>query len=70
MLAGDSSQLERVSLPVIVTEFERHGVARAGKFLTEPVTEPECRMHPIVRDLYKRILSVGKDYPGNVIDVK
>jgi hypothetical protein len=66
MLAGDSSQLERVSLPVIVTEFERHGVARAGKFLTEL----ECRMHPIVRDLYKRILSVGKDYPGNVIDVK
>ena len=22
-------------------------------------------MHKLVRDLYKRILSVGRDYPGN-----
>jgi len=23
-------------------------------------------MHPLVRDLYKRVLIVGKDYPGSV----
>ena len=27
---------------------------------------PDVRMHKLVRDLYKRVIMVGRDYPGGL----
>jgi hypothetical protein len=40
-----------------------------GGLPPEDLTVP-ARMHPLVRDLYKRVLVVGKDYPTGLEHVK
>lgn len=33
----------------------------------QPLTAIHGPMNPLVRDLYRRVLTVGKDYPGPII---